>query len=361
MPEQFDPEWEYFVPDAEVQEAIDNDRSYIHYTHIPFDEESAGGGNVSSGFSINSSPNAFTFQAPERIGASFQREVKYYPPKDCLKCGYTFNPRNERNVYCSRGCFEERVRPVKVYDVICANSHCQTQFKTLDQKRRYCCRDCFSIDRFNKELDVRSCDGKLKGSLFTHRTFICKNQNCRREFNAKRSNQVYCSRECYPGGNLRKLKVRPCAYSQCQVIFQPKRNSSTYCSKACSRRAVVERLGIALQDRTIICFNLECRKKFQTVRKTVRFCSPACGSKYYQRLKEDESKQQAENAVNQSSVKLEIIGTCVRCDGPISVSEESKKGNWKKKVYCSQRCRHLVRQQRYEQKRREKNKQMVKG
>lgn len=136
-------------------------------------------------------------------------------PKPCRTCGIVFQPRYNRNVYCSDRC---RL----------GAAECETCGKTFLVKDgatgKYCSRDCwYAVDRASRPCPV--CGNPFKGSGLT------------------------CSRECSQERQRadREAKVRHCANPACTNVLIDKKSKTKYCSRPCAMACRADRRGAPAQ------------------------------------------------------------------------------------------------------------------
>lgn len=142
MPMQFDPQWEYYCPDAEIQEVL---QSSFRLEDGYFRENAkrmglrCGRGNPD-----------------HRMPRKLQRVVeRYHPPGltiiPCRICGHLFRPKRKGQSVCSHRClgrsratsFSERVRKGSFF---C--SYCKNKFIPKRAGRdTYCSRQCSRLAR----------------------------------------------------------------------------------------------------------------------------------------------------------------------------------------------------------------------
>jgi len=69
---------------------------------------------------------------------------------------------------------------------------------------------------------------------------VCK--NCSKQFQTRKNNKIYCTRECACDANNKKWadkrygehpETKPCVY--CGEEFKPQRNTAKYCSRSCAQ------------------------------------------------------------------------------------------------------------------------------
>jgi hypothetical protein len=330
MPEEFDPAWEYYTGDFEVEEILaDNNNSRSDH-RIPYAVDGKGR-NILSGFRVGN-PKGGIFRLA--FGKYEQQKSTYRCPIDCVKCGWTFNPRTNKQRFCSRYCFIGRERLERLsYSKLCANSLCGNPFCTRIDTRKYCSSECALISRFGGESNVRSYDNLPKGSIVLNKERTCNNLKCHKKFIARRVSQKYCSIYCNPGRSDNKLSEKQC--QECKFMFQPIRSWIRFCSRRCSRIYLVKTNGQYGNINSIKRNCQMCFTEFIVKYHTNRFCSPSCGGKYYSTsVKLTELSQDEINA-----------GMCEICHGKVEIKQSV--GRWKYKKYCSKRCKNVAANRRY--------------
>lgn len=98
--------------------------------------------------------------------------------------------------------------------IICDN--CGKEFEKYEcrlSKHNFCCRECY-LQFYSKE------------------TPMCICQNCGKTFKGTKYNaNKYCSRECYNQAHSIKNKIRECP--TCHTLFEAKTSEDIYCSWNC--------------------------------------------------------------------------------------------------------------------------------
>jgi predicted nucleic acid-binding Zn ribbon protein len=134
----------------------------------------------------------------------------------CKRCGTTFQPATNRNVYCSESC--------RSGTAICYS--CGAKFTiTSGSSGQYCSRECWwSVDRASRPCPI--CATPFKGNGKT------------------------CSRTC---GRALQKQNNPERRKHCEQCGDPlvdKKPSTRFCSRSCSMRARAKHGGSVLPDGT---------------------------------------------------------------------------------------------------------------
>lgn len=288
MPEELSSDWEYFVPDSEIQELLDEEAQYLScIDQLPTVDD----GNKKfrlDGFRLGDPNHSFNRLSSERITErDFKRltrnEVQLFD-RECANslCAYVFKPRTETNVYCSLDCFhKERYKDRTVYEKTCARNDCARTFKTVREQQIYCSSDCvrfsFLRKRFKFDETCIRTDGQMKGAPITHHR-ICQNVKCNKPYYATRFKQKYCGMRCRPipepgTGCIRKrLEKRNCANIDCQKEFQPKRGPVRYCGAKCRGIQMARERGNLLA--VVNC--VKCKEPFKKKYHYQEYCSLKC-------------------------------------------------------------------------------------
>lgn len=233
MPVEFDPAWEYYVPDPEyVDERAFKEKEFL-----------------GQGFNISKRPNGRTYLGKEKASkrqAENRRTVNY---QKCLKCEARFVPRYSTSRYCSRRCSNSRCRERRRLMANCLA--CGKQFAKYKKKLKYCSRGCFNTNRPSpQQREEKQC--------LTAKCLTCGN-----EFAKPRKESKFCSYQCRPGPSF-KRPVHPC--ERCQALFQPQRDTDKKCTKC--------RNGPRHKWPKASC--AQCGAIFQPRGKRSMFCSLTC-------------------------------------------------------------------------------------
>ncbi len=195
MPEEFDPAWEYYAADTEVDEAV-------HGGH-PRRFSTPDGWGVCDRRGYR---RTWWGKSPVIGGVDLPRGI-------CGLCGRRYDRRNPASRYCSGVCYwESRVKPPAT--VAC---ECGKEF-TTKTGRKYCSPGCIPLPP--------QCRRVLPDQIG------CR--NCGTEFRPRNSRTRFCSHDCGVSGNggRNNLARRRCLH--CSQEFQPKRGDRVYCSHRCS-------------------------------------------------------------------------------------------------------------------------------
>lgn len=138
MAPEFDPSWEYFVPDPEIESLVYKlECASIHSVLDVMTDERRSSRTSVAGFRFGSgNPN----HAPSfRLGrAKRGRVYEPIPDRQCPKCRATFTPSRRAQVHCSKrcGCGTGRVLTQR----LCGE--CRREFQPDEDRRLFCSRDC---------------------------------------------------------------------------------------------------------------------------------------------------------------------------------------------------------------------------
>lgn len=201
MPEEFDPEWEYWEPDPEVAEVVYARRA----TGIQLFGRDSPDGTPGFGVCDRRGYRRTWWREMRSIGGADAGHAR------CGHCREWFRRRTERSRYCSLACYHSRVTPPRV--VVCP---CGTTFSTRGY-RKYCSSGC-------RPLPV-VCRRVLPDTIPCPR--------CGGAFRPRNSRTKYCSHACGVSGNggHNKLPAKPCRW--CDRLFVPKRSVRVFCSHRC--------------------------------------------------------------------------------------------------------------------------------
>lgn len=136
MPEEFDPAWEYFVPDPEVAEAVSH--ATQGFDGLGIEDRRLDRDGAVSGFRFGRGrPDAFVCRlAPERpverVGVANRL---------CGGCGRPFAPDRTSRKYCSDECYARPGRP-RERPESAACEKCGRVFNPKRSEQRFCGRKC---------------------------------------------------------------------------------------------------------------------------------------------------------------------------------------------------------------------------
>ena len=209
MPEEFDPAWEYFTSDPELEDVI-SEKEIHPFTKLGFlDRETERLSNVSAGFRFgHGNPNR-AFLKIRRTGKNPGHTVEskklhtqedYYYLHSCPGCGDRFKSLIKNNPFCTPSC-------VDLY------SKRMESLKKANQETKKIGRRRFNGRK--RELPDRTCP------------------TCGVVYRPARSIKVYCSRKCYKPKGRKKERPDTSRCEFCGVLFAPKRKSQSYCSSKC--------------------------------------------------------------------------------------------------------------------------------
>lgn len=207
MPEQFNPAWEYYTADPEVEEVLIEstpDRS----DRIDMAIDSRTGRFGMTGMAVMSHPDRYRSRWPVR--REFIKEAR--PDRKCKQCGCLFHPRNDESKYCSALCFGltrrvnnpqrackacgrvfyNRLAWVKYCSAVCVSNGKELLLKT--ERKCGSCGESFH-SRFN---DKRFCSLTCRDKATPRKTFFGRRvcEWCRGEYNAKTEKARFCSLRC---------------------------------------------------------------------------------------------------------------------------------------------------------------------
>jgi hypothetical protein len=191
VPEEFDPAWEYWIPNPEIEEVmecqVDRPKDLLGALVLVSAEVEEGcrvtyspSSGVNLGYRIGrGNPDSYIIEAepPPPVIADYQqpKKVRRY---ECQHCGKPFEGNRNRDVYCQK-CVPTSGAP-RIQPVIC--KHCKIEFKPkLRRFSTYCSRQCAGkAQRFKPhETGCPYCGKEVTGPP-------SKNGN----------SKVYCSRYC---------------------------------------------------------------------------------------------------------------------------------------------------------------------
>lgn len=133
MPETFDPLWEYYVPDPEVEELFKMTGAIKGFEGIRQQEKRV----EVLGFQFgNGNPN-YTLT---RLGRPKREREDTLESKKCPTCGNWFSPIRSSQVHCEEKCYIHKGRKKELEDVKC--EVCMVVFRPSHWRQRYCSRDC---------------------------------------------------------------------------------------------------------------------------------------------------------------------------------------------------------------------------
>jgi hypothetical protein len=139
MPE-LDPEWEYWVPDEEVAEALGlyEPKGFEELMDHRLDKHSALGMRFGRGrpdkFIGKLAPEKFRFKEP----AAWQRHIP------CAWCGVVFLPRKRGQVCCGTPCRMDKLHSgnCTLAPIPCAREGCGFVFRPARARQAYCSPEC---------------------------------------------------------------------------------------------------------------------------------------------------------------------------------------------------------------------------
>lgn len=136
MPEQFDPEWEYFTPaDPEIAELLGVPDCRFETLRT------AGGGDNAVNLGCRyGRGNPDRYLPPEPGFVPVEDRPGAIGPGQCPTCGETFTGTHSGQIHCCRECVPRpgRVRVLKA----AACGTCRKPFRRLYARQRFCCRKC---------------------------------------------------------------------------------------------------------------------------------------------------------------------------------------------------------------------------
>lgn len=215
--EQFDPEWEYFQADPEIEELVYS-RPGRMFTRLPVDKDEKTGRMVLRGIRVGHDPNwDHTWQEPYP-----QVIAKSLPPVTCPTCRYTFNPTTPGRKFCSRRCSNQdyRVPPEKRPKKTLtpkACSRCGILFQPETSRRRYCSRRC-------------AWTNNGKNRLMISLPKVCR--FCEKPFTTWKEVKVFCSERCGRAHRVSRTLPRKCGI--CSMEFRSEAPTQLFCSSKCS-------------------------------------------------------------------------------------------------------------------------------
>lgn len=255
MSEQFNPEWEYWVPDEEIQEIAFNHR-LDGFDGLSLNPESFSDKQILTGIRFGKgNPDNCRFKLGKEKRT---REYNDLPIVKCV-CGELFKCRKRDSKYCS--------------------IHCRLMYNQFDAQ----CSNCYSSFRKNSpNRCIVWCSDECRREILSRTSIKCMRGNCKKRFNVSRDNTKYCSHVCYLKSirtdrvvkpHYKSLPEKRCANTKCKgVMFQPSRSVRLYCSKSCAS-LVRKKYG----DKE--CAWFECMKRFVPVNKNVVCCSKSCSNR----------------------------------------------------------------------------------
>lgn len=147
MPLEIDPDWEYYVPDPDldlpdyrdegIRSIIDRREEKLGIVGFRF-----GRGNPDRGTGSH--------VGPLRQGARCQPEE--IPPRNCPTCGVVFRPYRSSQKHCSGTCYHRPGRRRELPDSRPCLT-CGTAFRPGESSQRYCSRACGSRASQGKGID----------------------------------------------------------------------------------------------------------------------------------------------------------------------------------------------------------------
>lgn len=218
MPEELDPEWEYWMPSMEWLEAMEGVGRYeggpVDMVYDTFDAQESSDRGESVGFRFGKgNPDGFIgrLARPRPMTEQEYREssrrggyLRY-----CLGCGDPFTYNHPTHRFCSKRCAGRMIRggwgtsrfarPILMKQC----RWCEGAFQTRQPDRKFCAKGCRAMwQRAHPELI--SSDLGRPTILLAVLTLTCP--NCEVVFQTKDASRVYCSRKC---SNTRRDDNRP--------------------------------------------------------------------------------------------------------------------------------------------------------
>jgi hypothetical protein len=146
MPEEFDPEWEYFEPDPEIAEVLVS-HSRVSLAEMVFGGVRPGEDQGASGFRFGvGNPDAprgkvapLTSRDVEQVYKAIQRDHIHYHVR-CEGCGGYFLPDKNSRKYCSNECYIRLGAARILEDIPCTT--CGKVFRPRESGRKYCSVPC---------------------------------------------------------------------------------------------------------------------------------------------------------------------------------------------------------------------------
>jgi hypothetical protein len=186
MPEQFDPSWEYFVGDPEIEEILQESAHYLRSIDQFIDYRHNEGKTLLEGIRIGKgNPNhlpRFKFGKEKKERAYIKNVIVY---SICLKCGISFQrKRNTKGLYCSRSCNPGADKIIPSLRK-CRRSECRKRFHPARMEHYFCSRLCSSK---NKSYTCR------RNNLL--RCTVCSRQVDYKRAYVNRKEHLYCSNKC---------------------------------------------------------------------------------------------------------------------------------------------------------------------
>lgn len=200
---------------------------------------------------------------------------------DCKNCGNVFEPKNKRQVHCSKECKDKwkrknAIRKPKMH-IAYTCKFCNKEYhpKEVDRKT-YCSRECAFEDKKAKP--------KVKTKL------ICV--VCGKKFDG-RSSKRYCSDECIKT-HQRNEYLRYKATEQYRLNLTKQRNNYIPITQAPIKK---------------IC--IQCNKKFETTNTRKEHCSDKCAGALH---KGNVSKARRTRVFKRDNYKCQICGKKMKMD-----------------------------------------------
>lgn len=235
MPEQFDPDWEYWTPDPEIADVLNDEiarKSRRVKIKVDCHEDQSTGRYGITGFQYGSHPdNPNTRLARERIYIRESREAIQcaYPP-----CRRLFYAKSANIRHCSKSCGKKNRARTEPRQMMCP---CGNTWQTRNPYRLYC--DTVCAVRYSPKM--KQCRRVLPDSV--------KCQRCGNGFYPKASRTRFCSVKCGTAGNGRPRELCDRNCSHCGRLFRPIRNSVRYCGQQCAWKGKREKLLETLTKR----------------------------------------------------------------------------------------------------------------
>lgn len=171
MAVEFDPAWEYFVADPEIEEVVYARRAF-GFSLINSDLRKPDHGNMGFRFG-NGNPNRCVFRLARPKRERYREEPA---PRQCPKCGIMFVSRR-CTVHCSKKCgcgapkggwgnqYTTRVGSISKKRVYRASqcAECGSEFRPRDAQHTYCSVRCASKVRGRRDVPVGFAEMYLSG------------------------------------------------------------------------------------------------------------------------------------------------------------------------------------------------------
>lgn len=226
MPEEFPPQWEYYVPDPEIEEAIYSlDGKSVRVDvidRIVAYGETDNGARYLDGFRccpgqlLNTSPFSFRKYRPSSERSTV--EQRQCANRDCGKLFYPRVREHVRQRYCSRQCSPHigRKRLLPSFRK-CEYPECGREFRPMWSGHKYCTKVC-SNRQTSKERSRPVVSRKafvqrvLEGESLGRVCPVCQTEIRVKELRGRAKYRIYCSKQC-------KIYVRnKRQYDKCQNV-----------------------------------------------------------------------------------------------------------------------------------------------